>query len=251
MDIMSIDIYNLLGISFDSTEKQIRQAYRKKCLKCHPDKCPGDSKAAEEFKRLGDCLALLFDPVARSKYDRILKSKIELAKRHSERDSKRKILIQDIERREKEAQNISTKTRDEMAHHSFMERIRKENAAILKEENERVAGILKENLEDQSPIVQVQWNPKDQAIFTAEFIRTTFCRFGCVKNIVLGSEKKKTRSALVEFEGSKSVNMSGIDLYVRACQYDINLKWLVLPKSNDLSLEDFESRVFAKLNSVQ
>lgn len=44
---------------------QIKRAYRKKALKCHPDKNPDDPKAAETFNQLSKALEILCDKEAR------------------------------------------------------------------------------------------------------------------------------------------------------------------------------------------
>lgn len=40
---------------------QIRKAYRKRALECHPDKNPDNPAAAEEFDRLKKILEILLD----------------------------------------------------------------------------------------------------------------------------------------------------------------------------------------------
>lgn len=40
---------------------QIKKAYRKKALKCHPDKNPDNPEAAEEFNQLKKILEVLLD----------------------------------------------------------------------------------------------------------------------------------------------------------------------------------------------
>lgn len=49
----------------DHVHLQIKKSYRKKALKCHPDKCPDDPKAAEAFRQLQKALEILSDEVAR------------------------------------------------------------------------------------------------------------------------------------------------------------------------------------------
>ncbi|CAL1136323.1 unnamed protein product [Cladocopium goreaui] len=44
--------YELLALEDDAGEKEIKTAYRKISLKCHPDRNPDDEEAAEKFDRL-------------------------------------------------------------------------------------------------------------------------------------------------------------------------------------------------------
>ncbi|KAH8041897.1 hypothetical protein HPB51_019532 [Rhipicephalus microplus] len=49
----STDYYELLGVSRSAGPEDIRQAYRRRALRWHPDKNPGRSEVAERrFKRL-------------------------------------------------------------------------------------------------------------------------------------------------------------------------------------------------------
>ena len=63
---MDKDYYEILGVKRDSTEKEIKKAYRELCKIHHPDK-GGD---AEEFKKISRAYETLSDKDKRSHYDR-------------------------------------------------------------------------------------------------------------------------------------------------------------------------------------
>ncbi|MDQ3809168.1 MAG: J domain-containing protein [Chloroflexota bacterium] len=64
------DYYAVLGVSRGASEKDIKTAYRKLARKHHPDVNPGDKRAEEQFKEIGEAYAVLSDPEKRKKYDR-------------------------------------------------------------------------------------------------------------------------------------------------------------------------------------
>lgn len=65
------DYYQILGISKDAEEKEIKRAFRKLARQCHPDVNPGDTGAEERFKEINEAYEVLSDPEKRSKYDRL------------------------------------------------------------------------------------------------------------------------------------------------------------------------------------
>ena len=64
------DYYEILGVSNNASEKEIRQAFRRLARKCHPDLCPGDEDAEEKFKRINQAYEVLSNPGNRKNYDR-------------------------------------------------------------------------------------------------------------------------------------------------------------------------------------
>ena len=64
------DYYEVLGISRDAQEQEIKSAYRKLALKYHPDKNHGDKNAEERFKEAAEAYSVLSDPEKRARYDR-------------------------------------------------------------------------------------------------------------------------------------------------------------------------------------
>ncbi|QAA80968.1 molecular chaperone DnaJ [Aequorivita sp. H23M31] len=66
---MKEDYYEILGIEKNASAAEIKKAYRKKALKYHPDKNPGDHTAEEMFKKSAEAYEVLSDPNKRSRYD--------------------------------------------------------------------------------------------------------------------------------------------------------------------------------------
>src|SRR5258708_29355558 len=65
------DYYSTLGVAKTSTEKEIKQAYRKLARKHHPDVNPGDKAAETRFKEINEAYEVLGDPAKRKKYDEL------------------------------------------------------------------------------------------------------------------------------------------------------------------------------------
>jgi molecular chaperone DnaJ len=64
------DFYELLGVARDAGGEEIKKAYRKMAMQCHPDRNPGDKKAEQAFKEINEAYDVLKDEQKRAAYDR-------------------------------------------------------------------------------------------------------------------------------------------------------------------------------------
>lgn len=63
------DLYDILGVDEDASEKEIKKAYRKLARKHHPDRNPDDPNAEETFKKIQKAYSVLSDEEKRQQYD--------------------------------------------------------------------------------------------------------------------------------------------------------------------------------------
>ena len=63
------DYYATLGVSKGASPDEIKKAYRKKALECHPDRNPGDPKAEASFKLVSEAYEVLSDDKRRQMFD--------------------------------------------------------------------------------------------------------------------------------------------------------------------------------------
>ncbi len=66
---MEKDYYKILGVDRNADINEIKKAYRKLAMEYHPDRNPGDAKAEEKFKEIGEAYSVLSDPQKRREYD--------------------------------------------------------------------------------------------------------------------------------------------------------------------------------------
>jgi molecular chaperone DnaJ len=66
---MSKDFYEILGVSKDASESELKKVYRKLARKWHPDINPGNKKAEQKFKEISEAYDCLGNKEKRKIYD--------------------------------------------------------------------------------------------------------------------------------------------------------------------------------------
>ena len=63
------DYYEVLGVSKNATDQELKSAYKKMAIKYHTDRNPGDKEAEAKFKEAAEAYDVLRDPQKRQRYD--------------------------------------------------------------------------------------------------------------------------------------------------------------------------------------
>ena len=64
------DYYEILGVDKNTSDSDIKRAYRKIAMKYHPDKNPDNKEAEQKFKEAAEAYAVLSDDTKKAQYDR-------------------------------------------------------------------------------------------------------------------------------------------------------------------------------------
>lgn len=66
---MAKDLYEILGVSKDASDSEIKKAFRRRARELHPDVNKA-ADAEDQFKELNEAYDVLSDPNKRAQYDR-------------------------------------------------------------------------------------------------------------------------------------------------------------------------------------
>jgi molecular chaperone DnaJ len=69
-NVTKTDFYEVLSVSRDASDQELKAAYRKLAMQYHPDRNPDNPEAEEQFKACSEAYQVLSDPDKRAAYDR-------------------------------------------------------------------------------------------------------------------------------------------------------------------------------------
>jgi DnaJ homolog subfamily C member 17 len=96
----TVDFYELLDVTFETSESDIRRAYRKTALKYHPDKL-GKDFDPEKFHLLQIANDVLSDPSAKAAYDNARNARLQKQRQNELFEGRRRQMKEELEARER------------------------------------------------------------------------------------------------------------------------------------------------------
>jgi molecular chaperone DnaJ len=69
-NVAHVDYYEVLSVTRECGEQELKTAYRKLAMRFHPDRNPDNPEAEERFKQASEAYQVLSDPEKRAAYDR-------------------------------------------------------------------------------------------------------------------------------------------------------------------------------------
>jgi molecular chaperone DnaJ len=69
-NVTKVDFYEVLEVSRDSSDQELKTSYRRLAMQYHPDRNPNNPEAEEKFKTCSEAYQVLSDPEKRAAYDR-------------------------------------------------------------------------------------------------------------------------------------------------------------------------------------
>ncbi|XP_015173321.1 PREDICTED: dnaJ homolog subfamily C member 17 [Polistes dominula] len=279
-----MDVYekslNILSIPSTATVEEVKKAYRKKALLCHPDKHPDNPRATELFHEISKALEILTDLSARAAYEKLLIAREQSKLRTKELSVKRQKFKEDLEAREeayKNASNKKTTLTEEEELQAEIDRLQREGSKLLEEEITR----MREEIEKQNRLsqeqtdnssnyrIKIKWKVSNNDVnnggYDYDSLYRILYKHGDIVALVFS--KKKGR-AMVEYKNKKSAQ-SAVEIEFGFANNPLILEGLWLkeksanfsketytPKyvpnvENKMSDEDFEAYEALVLNNLR
>ncbi|KAI4728377.1 DnaJ-domain-containing protein [Aureobasidium sp. EXF-10728] len=216
----AVDYYDLLGITFEnSSESDIRRAYRRTALKYHPDKNADKPDIVEKFHLLQIANDVLSSPEYKAIYDNARRAQQERAERHQAFEGRRRQMKEDLENRE--SASLKRQHQEEEEGDKLQREIQRLAADGKRRRLERQDQLNRERLEEEERLdrerngytstqtqaapsqggaavadidrsVKVVWPKENEgASIDKERLKTIFTTFGKIQDVAILSDKKK------------------------------------------------------------
>ena len=206
------DFYELLGITFESSQRDLDRQWRRTALKYHPDKVGNDATAREKFHLAQIGYDLLSDPALKALYDNARNARLQRKRQNELFEGKRRQMKDDLEARERGVKRTrENELNDEEKLERELRRLaedgkrrRKEREDALKQE------LLEETLQESQATtpaadgengitgvceidrtVTVRWSLEGQGgSINQERIKSLFTRFGKIESLNVLTPKR-------------------------------------------------------------
>uniref|UniRef100_A0A0N5BIT7 J domain-containing protein n=1 Tax=Strongyloides papillosus TaxID=174720 RepID=A0A0N5BIT7_STREA len=251
-DSMDYCPYNILSLTKECTEGDIKKAYKKAALKWHPDKNPSRKEEAQKmFLKIQEASTLLLDVDAKAAYDNMIlakENKIKnLNQRRKEESDVRKKFREDLEAREnefnktieeknKEAEERLKKELNKLKSKSW--KIKIDLDELINKELDKEKEYLRKMEIKYKPQLKVRWK-YNNFDYTEDILYDIFKKHGTVLGVVCSGNN----TAIVEFSNLKEAiiaeDETGIEMNPLKVSW-VNLRPEHLDYVKDVSSEDQE-----------
>ena len=103
-EMLKADLYGILGVKKEASDKELKKAYRTRARDLHPDKNPSPD-AAKLFHQLQEAYDFMMDPAKRAKFNMHMENNAKQEVRRQQMDSVLRKKREDLEKREKQAED--------------------------------------------------------------------------------------------------------------------------------------------------
>ncbi|GMH44070.1 hypothetical protein BSKO_12004 [Bryopsis sp. KO-2023] len=215
MDVNS-NPYELLGLEsgVESTESEIKKAYRKKALVKHPDKNPNANP--EEFLQIQQAYDLLSDEGAKRALDGLLRARAAREERLSHQTEKRRKMRSDLERKERESlEQQEAETRLKANLKAELDRLREKLEKTQSQKHTHIhapnsnlnsnssSQLHQKNAEELSRMVKLSWD--GETSFTENELMALFAGLGSIQSVVMKSNKKEKKTKKKKRKGGSAL----------------------------------------------